>query len=200
MTNSEVNTGFKLSTETLDSILFIRFLVSRLGEASRFSWWDKNLDATDIEGGGSFFQKLLPSENNKVGLISAVEATTQSAKSFEWKRLADANNQKISLSIFIAPPSIESDLGDRIFHWKLFPNEIPSNVLKIINSSFDKEGLIETFKSQIKDLAIPATEGTSFGVKIKENLDLDSLSLDSYKKLLYAIELKQGEWKMPYYE
>ncbi|MCG6146503.1 BREX-6 system BrxE protein [Leptospira bandrabouensis] len=200
MGNRNIETNLTLSLDDLDSILSMRFLVARLGEAHRFCWWDKNLDATDFEGGGSFFRKLLPSDNHIVGQISAVEAVVLSAKEFELKKLRDAKNQKVSLSIFIAPPYLESELSDRIFHWKRFPSETPDSLKKIIDSKLEREALLDEFKNIISIDTDITTEGTSFGMKLKEKFNIDEINVRHFQNLLKAISLKKGEWSFPYYE
>lgn len=200
MGNAKIEANLTFSLEDLDSILSIRFLVARLGESPRFAWWDKNLDATDLDGGGTFFRKLLPSDDQLIGEISAMEAIVSSAKDFEWKKLKDAKNQTITLSIFIAPPYLESELSDRIFHLKRFPSEISSNIKKIINSSAKKEELLEEFKNISINESNPNTEGTAFGVKLKEKISSKDISVSHFRNLLSAISLKKGEWSFPYYE
>ena len=199
MENNKIEAKMKLSSEDLDSILWMRFLVARLGEAPCFAWWDKSLDATDFDGGGSFFQKLVPDENLKIGYISAIEAVIESARSLELKKSKLANNQDIQLSIFHCPPEIESDLNDRIFHLKRFPSEIPEYISKILDSKAGKEMLVEELKSVIKKNEKPKSEGTTIGLKILEKFDLRNFSISQYYSLASLIELKQGEWIFPYY-
>jgi len=71
MSKSFDGTSLPIPLEDLNTILMVRILVARLGESPRFAWWGNSLDATDFEGGGSFFQKLLPKENMHIETISA---------------------------------------------------------------------------------------------------------------------------------
>lgn len=188
-----------LSSEDLDAILYFRILVARLGESPRFGWWDKNLDATDFDGGGAFFQKLLHDENPNLGLLSAVEAPIESAKALELLRSNQSNNQDIKLSLFLCPPEIESDLNDRIFHWKRFPVEIPENIQRILDSRTGKDALVEELKNLTKEIPKPKCEGTTIGKKVLKQISNDQISIDDFYALLSLIELKQEDWTFPYY-
>jgi hypothetical protein len=199
MKNSELKAKNSLNFEDLDKILFFRILVARLGESPRFAWWDKKLDATDFDGGGAFFQKLLPDENPNLGLLSAVEAPIESAKALELLRSNQANNQDIKLSIFLCPPEMESDLNDRIFHWKRFPGEIPENIQRILDSKTGQDLLVDELKNLTKEIVKPKTEGTTIGKKVLKHLSNDQISIDDFNALLSLIELKKEDWTFPYY-
>ncbi|MBK6607323.1 MAG: BREX-6 system BrxE protein [Leptospiraceae bacterium] len=192
---------YNFTTHHLDLYLYYRILVARLGESERFQWWDKNLDATDSEGGGAFFQKLLPDDNPSVGYLSAVEAPIESAKALELSRIHQANNQDIFLSLFLSPPELESILSDRWFHWKRFPNDIPAQVARVLDSSAGKERLVEEFKLATKDLQKPKFEGTSFGLKVLDKIsEKNQLSIENVYPLLALIVLEKGDWVFPYHE
>ncbi|MCP4695158.1 MAG: BREX-6 system BrxE protein [Desulfobacterales bacterium] len=111
--------GKKIAEGDLDVILALQIQIARAGERERLSWW--RVDATDIDGGGDFFTRLVGSASG----LCAVEAAMAGAAAFEAGRIEEAGIRHGVVSLFHPDFSLKVQLQERWMHFKNHPGDIP---------------------------------------------------------------------------
>ncbi len=121
--------GKKIAEGDLDAILALQIQIARAGEWERLSWW--RVDATDIDGGGDFFIRLVGSASGLCG----VEAAMAGARAFELSVIEEAGVRQEIVSLFNPDFSLKIQLQERWTRFKNHPDDIPD----AIRASLDHE-------------------------------------------------------------
>ncbi len=131
--------GRKIAESDLDVILALQINIARAGEQERLSWW--RVDATDIDGGGDFFSRLVGSASG----LCAVEAAMAGAGAMESSRMEETGVRKAVVSLFHPDFSVNIQLRERWMHLKNHPEAIPEAIRALLDHglAFDPAAFTE---------------------------------------------------------
>ena len=177
--------------EKLDQILELQIKIAIAGETERLFWW--KVDATDLLGGGDFFQRLVGSS---LSPLSSVEAALQGAKLKEKNLLEQNGVEKTVSTIYNPHIELKIKLDELWSHFKANPSEIPENIRVLLdhNREFNKND----FENELASFSKPSYERSSFGRKAKGEYPDDDLTfIRNLASLLLPLE--KNQYPLPYY-
>ena len=181
-----------MNISEFDKIILLQLVVARLGESIRMNWW--NVDATDADGGGSLFGRLL----NKTGVLAGAEAILQAAELTEQNIVRDSKLHNPTCTLFMLPYDLKNKLHERWMQFKRHPDTIPDIIIHVINpdmviniSEFQK-GIESNSPSEIK------YENTPLGREISGKIPQKDLDI-IYSLIGAMMPFEKNKYKMSYY-
>jgi hypothetical protein len=174
----------------LDQILALQLKIARAGELERLSWW--RVDATDADGGGDFYQRLL----GKASRQAAAETAMAGAKARELILFQERGIAEGSIYTLFHPPfKLDVALRERWQHFKNYPEDLPSELAQLLDHelSFDKG----EFEAWLQTLPRPSFERSTLGRRMRGDWPAGDLErMQSLAALLIPLEVK---YPLPYY-
>ena len=180
----------RIEDSILDIILELQIKIARAGEQERLSWW--RIDATDLEGGGDFFTRLVGS----VSGLCAVEAAIMGARMFELQKIDEAGIDYEIISLFNPEFNLKMQLDERWMHFKNNPDGSP----EVINILLDHELAFNrnAFAMELESYQRPRFERTPLGRKISGQFPNDPVQQMRQLAAL-LLPLEDRFYSFPYY-
>ncbi len=188
--STTINTQKTIPNTVLDQILELQIKIARAGETERLSWW--NVDATDIDGGGDFFKRLV----GKLSEMSALETTLVGARLLEKEKISKAGIGFEILSVFNPGSEITIQLARRWDQLKINPDIIPAAIKALLahDLAFDKA----EFQAELETYKRPSHERTALGRMVRGQLSENPLErVQQLASLLVPFEEKT--YPFPYF-
>ena len=180
----------RIEDSILDIILELQIKIARAGEHERLFWW--RIDATDLEGGGDFFIRLVGS----VSGLCAVEAAITGARMFELQKLDEAGIDYEIISLFNPEFNLKMQLDERWMHFKSNPDDVPEiiSILMDHQLTFNRNA----FTRELESYQRPRFERTPLGRKIIGKFPKDPVQqMRQLAALLMPLE--DRFYPLPYY-
>jgi len=174
----------------LDKILELQIKIARAGEKERLSWW--NVDATDINGGGDLFKRIV----GRLSEMSAVEIALVGARLLEKEKIKNAGITFDTISIFNLGTQLTIQLERRWDQLKINPDQIPEEIEELLDHStpFDKA----KFQAELETFNRPSFEKSALGRMVRGQLSEDPLErVQQLASLLIPFEEKT--YPFPYF-
>lgn len=183
------STEDQLDDALLDRIIDHQVLVAWLGEDPRMKWW--RADATDLEGGGDFFARWLPSS----GQFAAIDAARRAAAIVDERMRAAAvssEDQDELLTLFHLGSVVDRQVEDR------FRYRRAQKTLGTRTGPFDAGALA-------RELAVlgsaPPVEPTPSGRRIRRRATpLDAARVDALVLALFDGAALPPRYPMPHFD
>lgn len=180
-----------METQILDAILALQLQIARTGESEQMNWWD--MDATDIDGGGDFFQRLM----GDLGALAGAEAALAGAKAKELRLLAERNASEQNETLFNPELDLALQLEQRWKYFKAHPEAVPEQLKSLIDpkQSYD----ISALESLVADFDRPSYERSAVGRKLRGQREENPLQrMQALAAVLFPLESDRQQYPLPY--